>query len=285
MFETKLIAGIICWMETYERMKKSIRNKKKWASRCRGTFAILAILCIWEGLGHTSVLNENVLPRPTVVIRTLVTDIRGGELLGDAWQSIRRVIIGYLIAVAIAVPLGIASALYSSFGDFLRPVVELLRPIPPVAWIPIALLWFGFGEAPAYFLVGLGAFFPAFSNAFLGITLVERGPVEVGKCHGASKWLMFTKIILPQALPSIFTGLQTGLGVAWIVVITAELVGAQSGLGYMIQISRAQLDSERVVAGMIMIAITGYCLNLGMNLIGKWLMPWKQRGRHLLVNE
>ena len=100
-------------------------------------------------------------------------------------------------------------------------------------------------------------------------------------CHGASPRLLFLRVVLPQALPSIFAGLQTGLGVSWMVVITAELVGAQSGLGYMIQVSRAQLQAEQVVAGMVVIAVIGYALNRMMAGIAKLAMPWRQRGREL----
>ena len=104
-------------------------------------------------------------------------------------------------------------------------------------------------------------------------------------CHGASGRLLFLKVILPQAMPSIFTGLRTGLGVAWMVVITAELVGAQSGLGYMIQISRAQLQADQVVAGMVMIGLIGYVLNATVNGVGRVLMPWRWRGKDLVAGE
>jgi len=256
----------------------SSRQSSDWGARLRGASSVLLVIALWELLSRLSLINRNILPSFSVValaiVRGLIKDHH--PLLVDTLESVRRVAIGYAIAVTAALTLGLASALKKTLGDFVRPIVDLIRPIPPIAWIPIALLWFGFGDPPAYFLVGLGAFFPVFSNAVLGISAVDRGPVEVALCHGASRRLLFLKVILPQALPSIFTGLQTGLGVAWMVVITAELIGAQSGLGYMIQISRAQLQAEQVVAGMVMIGLIGYILSTIMEACGRLLMPWRR---------
>lgn len=273
-------------------MKQSLnitiaRNQRtdEWSARLRATLAVVLFATAWEFLSRVSVINPNILPPLSVVLATILEGITDGRLLTDALQSVRRVAVGYTLAGTAALSLGILSALRKPVGDVLRPLVDIVRPIPPIAWIPIALLWFGFGDPPAYFLVGLGAFFPIFSNAFLGISLVERGPVEVALCHGASRRLLLRKVILPQALPSIFTGLRTGLGVAWMVVITAELVGAQSGLGYLIQVSRAQLQAEQVVAGMVLIGLIGYGLNQIMNGFGRLLMPWRWRGRELVPGE
>lgn len=267
------------------KTKVGIQWNHKWSSRLRGALAVILIAVAWEFLSRVSLINPNILPPLSVVIMTIFKGIMQGRLLSDALQSVRRVAIGYTIAATVALLLGTLSALRKSVGDIVRPVVDLVRPIPPIAWIPIALLWFGFGDPPAYFLVGLGAFFPIFSNVFFGISLIERGSVEVALCHGASRQLLFRKVMLPQALPSIFTGLRTGLGVAWMVVITAELVGAQSGLGYMIQISRAQLQAEQVVAGMVMIGMIGYFLNQIMNVLGRLVMPWRWRGKELVTGE
>jgi ABC-type nitrate/sulfonate/bicarbonate transport system permease component len=247
----------------------------------RRAVVITSLMVVWEALSRIGLINPNILPSFTATICSIFKGITQGVMLNDAFQSLRRVLIGYSIAGTLALFLGTISGLSKSFRDIIQPLVNFIRPIPPIAWIPIALMWFGFGDPPAYFLVGLGAFFPIFSNAFLGVSLVERGPVEVGICHRASRQLLFWKIILPQALPSIFTGLRTGLGVAWMVVITAELVGAQSGLGYLIQVSRAQLQAEQVVAGMGMIGLIGYFLDVFVSTVAKMVMPWRRRGEEL----
>ncbi|MGH9969617.1 MAG: ABC transporter permease [Pyrinomonadaceae bacterium] len=255
------------------------------ASRLRGVLAIILIAVLWEALSRASLINPNIIPPLSVVIETIFKETTQGRLVSDALHSLRRVLVGFGISAVLAISLGILAALMKYVGDLVRPIVDLIRPIPPIAWIPIALLWFGFGDPPAYFLVGLGAFFPIFTNAYLGVSLVEQETVEVALCHGASRQLLFREVILPQALPLIFVGLRTGLGVAWMVVITAELVGAQSGLGYMIQISRAQLQAEQVVAGMVVIGLIGFGLNRIMIMLARWFMPWRERGKSLLAEE
>lgn len=236
--------------------------------------SVAIILTLWEVLSKINLLNENLFPAFSIVLKAMFQGLMTGELVNDTIQSVRRVLIGYLLGSATGLILGFTSAMYRRFGDFLVAPIEFLRPIPPIAWIPISILWFGAGEPSAFFLVSLGAFFPIFTNSFLGVSQVQTGTLEVAVCHGASKPFIFNKIILPQALPSVFSGLQTGLGVAWMIVITAELVGVQSGLGYFIQISRAQLQIDNVIAGMGMIGLIGYGLNQLLKLIGKRVMPW-----------
>lgn len=262
-----------------------IKNVTKIKSVTTSAMSLLIFLIIWELLSRYFLTNQNLLPPPSVVANTVFNGIFHGQFVSDSYFSIKRVIIGYFIGGSLGLALGLISGLKNQTNNILRPIIEFIRPIPPIAWIPLALLWFGFGDPPAYFLVALGAFFPIFSNAFLGVTLVDRGTIEVARCHGATKQLLFKKIILPQTLPSIFTGLRTGLGVAWMVVITAELVGAQSGLGYLIQISRAQLQGERVIAGMVLIGVIGYTLDYLMKIISEMVMPWKGHGREANYGE
>ncbi|PIP86723.1 nitrate ABC transporter permease, partial [Candidatus Campbellbacteria bacterium CG22_combo_CG10-13_8_21_14_all_43_18] len=159
----------------------------------------------------------------------------------------------------------------------ISPILELLRPIPPIAWIPLAILWFGIGNNPAYFLVFLGAFFPIFSNTYLGVSSVEETYKRAAYSLGATKKEIITDIILPASMPQIFTGLKIGLGVGWMVVIAAELVGAQSGLGYMIQLNRFLLNSPEIITGMITIGVIGFLLNLLITKIEKMTTPWNQK--------
>jgi len=244
----------------------------------RGAVSIALFLSLWE-------LLSGILPPATIVLQSIWIKTLDGTLIIDSLSSVQRVLIGYLIATILALCLGTLSAVKKNVGDMVRPLVDFLRPIPPIAWIPISLLWFGFGDPPAYFLVGLGAFFPVFSNTLLGVGMIKSETIDVARIHGASSKLIFWKVMFPQALPLVFSGLRTGLGVAWMVVITAELVGTQSGLGYMIQLSRAQLQSEYVVAGMVVIGIIGLALDRLAALFAKLLMPWRSRGTELSRGE
>lgn len=239
--------------------------------------SITGFLLLWQLFSSLNLLNENLLPGPLVVLRKIFRGIVSGPLLNDIFNSLRRVILGFFLGSILGIAIGLICSLRKLAGNFLRPVIEFIRPIPPIAWIPLSILWFGFGEPSAYFLVSLGAFFPAFNGTYLGISQVSPGTVEVAKCHGVDRSFLFWKIILPQSLPSIFSGLRIGLGVSWMIVITAELVGVQNGLGYFIQVSRAQLQTEQVIAGMVIIGAVGLLLSLTLSVIAKLAMPWKRR--------
>jgi ABC-type nitrate/sulfonate/bicarbonate transport system permease component len=184
------------------------------------------------------------------------------------------VLVGYGLAVFLGVGSGVFIALSRPTRQFFAPLLEIIRPIPPVAFIPIAVLWFGIGNGPAYFLVCLGAFFPIYTNAVAGVLNVSQAHRDAARCLGADRRLMLTDVLLPGSLPHLAAGLRTGLGTAWFCVIVAELVGAQSGLGYMIQLNRLTLQSEKVVAGMIAIGILGYLMNYAMVAAQHRLVPW-----------
>jgi len=245
--------------------------------------SVCLFLALWHFLSVSEVLNEKIIPGPVNVARAMIDSLKAGQLQTDILDSLRRVSVGYLVGAATGVFLGVLAAFRPVAGALMSGVIDLLRPIPPIAWIPISLLWFGFGDPSAYFLVSLGAFFPVFTNSFLAVSAIEQGSIDVARCHGASRSLVFWRVIMPQALPTVFGGLRIGMGVAWMVVITAELTGSQSGLGYLIQVSRAQLQAESVIAGMVLIGIIGYGLVRLMDAVESWLMPWKGRGRELRI--
>ena len=138
---------------------------------------------------------------------------------------------GFLIASSIAVPLALLMAFFKPLNLLLSPIVSFLRPIPPIAWIPIAILWFGIGDPPSYFITALAAFFPIFINSFAGGNAVRPEHVHAARSLGAGPRALFTRIYLPSAMPMISTGLRIGLGQSWMAVVTAELIAAQTGLG------------------------------------------------------
>jgi ABC-type nitrate/sulfonate/bicarbonate transport system permease component len=220
--------------------------------------------------------NTQLLPDPIIVGKTFITSLKD-DLLNDAIASIQRVLFGFLIASVLGVFLGLLCGVNKWISRLISPILELLRPIPPIAWIPLAILWFGIGNNPAYFLVFLGAFFPIFSNTYLGVSSVEETYKRAAYSLGATRKEIITDIILPASMPQIFTGLKIGLGVGWMVVIAAELVGAQSGLGYMIQLNRFLLNSPEIITGMLTIGFVGFLLNLLITKIEKLSVPWSQK--------
>jgi ABC-type nitrate/sulfonate/bicarbonate transport system permease component len=147
----------------------------------------------------------------------------------------------------------------------------LIRPISVIAWIPIAILWFGLGDRPAWFLISLGAFFPIFTNTYDGARSLAEVHIRVARCFGAPRWLFVRQVLIPATLPHIMTGLRVGLGTGWTCVIAAELISATSGLGYMIQLARTTIETEKVLAGMVVIGVIGFAMNGLMILVERFL--------------
>ncbi|MCU0652930.1 MAG: ABC transporter permease [Candidatus Pacebacteria bacterium] len=236
---------------------------------------ILLLLFVWQVCSWAGFLNSQFLPSPLALMSEIVDSFANQHLLGDIFASLKRVLIGFTIAAATGVSLGIFAGTNQVARSFISPLAEIFRPIPPIAWIPIAILWFGLGDKPAFFLVFLGAFFPIFTNSMLGALSLEETHRRAAYSLGADKKHFLADILLPASLPHIFAGMKIGLGVSWMAVITAELVGSQSGLGYMIQFNRFLLNTPKVVVGMVVIGAIGFLLNRLMARVEAALVPWK----------
>jgi ABC-type nitrate/sulfonate/bicarbonate transport system permease component len=242
---------------------------------------LVIFLVIWEIAARIDRKSgSTLLPPPNAVLSEFRNAWEDGTLTKDSLASLRRVSVGFIVGSVLGAFVG-ALYLFWPVRAVLSGVLCLIRPIPPLAWVGLALLWFGFGDPPAYFLVALGSFFPTLNGTYLGFSRVEVAYVKAAKALGLGERTILLRVLLPQALPSILSSLRVSMGVAWMIVVTAELVGAQSGLGYLIQISRAQLQVERVIVGMFMIGFLGALLNLIMIIIERILLPWRRRGREL----
>lgn len=221
--------------------------------------------------------NAVLLPTPLAVWEGFLALGRGGVLIHDVLASLRRVFVGFLLASSIAVPLALLLAYFSTPRRIALPIITLLRPIPPIAWIPIAILWFGIGDPPSYFITAVAAFFPVFLNSFFGGLAVEEQHVNAAKCLGANRLALVRLILFPAALPMIWTGLKIGLGQSWMAVVTAELIAAQSGLGYLIQVSRLNLETSHVLVGMVTIGLLGALMTTLLGGLERYVLPWKQK--------
>lgn len=245
-----------------------------------GGLSLFAAAVVWEWSSRQQYFSATVLPPPSAVFDGLIETCRSGTLMSDVAASLNRVIVGYAIGAGLGILTGI---LYLAPIPrlILSPLIEIVRPVPPLAWIGLALLWFGFGNPPAYFLVALGAFFPMLSATYTGFNSAEASYQRTAKVLGLNQWQTFVHVTLPQAMVSIASGLQTSLGMSWMIVVTAELVGAQSGLGYSIQIYRSQLQTDRVIGVMLVIGLIGATLTAVMTLLMDRLMPWRRLGREI----
>lgn len=241
-----------------------------------GLVTIVGVVAVWHVLSRTGLVDPLFLPSPMSTLDALVSSSRDGSLLANTLASLNRVVMGFLLAVFVGVPVGLLLGWSRRVGVFLTPIVELIRPIPPIAWIPLAILWFGIGNSSAYFVVFLAAFFPIFTNAQVAARVIEPIHVNAARCLGASRRMIVTDVIIPSALPVVLGGVRTGLGISWMAVVAAELVAAQSGLGYWISLSRLQLQSENVVGGMVAIGIVGVAMSAGMGWLERRLTPWRR---------
>ena len=197
-----------------------------------------------------------------------------GELLGDTLSSLWRVLVGFAVGAGLALPLGLFMGTSDLVYRLFNPVVQLLRPIPPIAYIPLSILWFGLGNPPAYFLIALGAFFPVLVNTIAGVRNVDGIFLRAARNLGARGFTMFWRVILPAATPYILTGVRVGIGVAFIVVIVAELIAVNQGLGYRIMEAREFFWSDKIIAGMISIGLLGLGLDTLMDRLNAHLLRW-----------
>jgi ABC-type nitrate/sulfonate/bicarbonate transport system permease component len=238
--------------------------------------AVLVLTCI--GLWHVVafIMDTRFLPGPVEVLKTLVELTVTGALLVHAAVSLSRVVAGFFLAAAIGLPLGILMGWSKKMESF-SVILEILRPIPPLAWIPLAMLWFGIGFQSKVFIIFIGAFFPVLSNSFLGVRETEPYLVEAGRVLGATDNEILRKIVIPNSIPSILEGLRIGLGIAWMCLVAAELTGLKSplGLGYMIMEARDLGRADVVMAGMVAIGIIGYVMNALLRWAEGNVVRWK----------
>jgi len=211
------------------------------------------------------VSGTRIFPGPWDVVLGTFALAKGGVLLHHVAASLMRVAVGYLGAVALAIPLGVAMGWYRPIHRALNPMIQMLRPISPIAWIPLAILWFGVGNASPIFLIFLSSFFPLVVGTIAGVHSVERQYIRAGENFGITGLKLLRHVVVPAAMAQIVTGMRIGLGVAWVVVVAAEMVAINSGLGYLIIDSRnAGNRYDLVVAAMVIIGVIGFGLDVLM---------------------
>jgi ABC-type nitrate/sulfonate/bicarbonate transport system permease component len=234
---------------------------------------LLIILLIAIYQAANSLFPNNYFPSIFQIFEAFLKNLSDREIYLHITASLLRILIGFLIASIAGISFGLILAYDQRLRD-LKLYIELLRPIPPIAWIPIAIIIFGLGNASAYFIVFLGAFFPIFTNTYFGAMSIPHIYKNVVSSFEVSKFRYFFKILLFFCLPYIFTGLKTGIGMAWMSVIAAELIGAQSGLGYFIQLNRLLLQTDNIIIGMILIGIIGNLLQKLIEFAEQKIIVW-----------
>jgi sulfonate transport system permease protein len=238
---------------------------------------ILIVIVIWElATAYLHMFKPVILPPPSTVLQTMIGMIGNGELFMHAGYSLMRVLLGFAVAAVIAIPLGIAMGWVKEISYIVDPIMEVLRPIPPIAWIGLAILWFGLGLNSAIFLVFIGAFFPILLNTVSGVRSVDRKLIEVAATFGASDLEVLRKVVMPAALPTIYTGMRVGMGIGWMCVVAAEMIAVRFGLGSMILEGSNLLQTDVVMVGMITIGLLGLAINYIFQIVGNYVFKWQQ---------
>jgi len=250
---------------------------RRLARRVRSLAFLALLLALWQ-YASTSLLDETtrtLLPPPTQVLRAAWELIASGDLFRHTIDSLRREFMAFVFAL-VAVPLGIAISWWKPVEEQLDPVMELLRPIPPLAWIPLSILWFGIGDTQNEFIIFLGIFFPILLNTIAGVKGVETNLIRAARCLGATEWKVLRRVVFRAALPQIMTGVRIGLGVGWMALVAAELVGATSGLGFLINDARTVLRTDYIIVGMATIGLVGLLIDTLLRQLMQVVLPWSK---------
>ncbi|MBC3811573.1 ABC transporter permease [Undibacterium aquatile] len=265
--------------------------KFKWREIGAGLIVPAILIAIWQIVTSNGWVNPQVLPSPVAVVKKWIeyalpleaydpaTMSRlswafSGELVRDTIGSMYRVLVGFVVGAGLALPLGLAMGSSQRVYAWMNPLMQVLRPIPPIAYIPLSILWFGLGNPPAIFLIAIGAFFPVLMNTIAGVRHVDGIYIRAARNLGASQSTMFVRVMLPAAVPYILSGVRIGIGTAFIVVIVSEMIAVNNGLGFRILEAREYFWSDKIIAGMISIGMLGLAIDLAMNKLNNYLLRW-----------
>ena len=241
-------------------------------------FVLLIILLLgWEVASRTLLdkTQATLLPPASGVFKGAIELAVSGELWRHMIDSLQREAVAFMYA-SIAIPLGLLMGVFKWLNEQVDPIIAIFRPIPPIAWIPLSILWFGVGNAQNQFIIFLGIFFPILLNTIDAVRGVEPNLIRAARCLGASGFSVIMKVVLRAALPQIVTGIRIGLGVGWMALVAAELVGANSGLGFLINDARTVLRTDYILVGMLTIGFIGLTLDRLVRFIAQKTMPWSR---------
>ncbi|HEJ9056757.1 taurine ABC transporter permease TauC [Serratia fonticola] len=243
------------------------------------TATLLVLLAVWWAVTALQLVSPLFLPAPQQVLHQLVV-IASPQGFMDAtlWQhlaaSLGRILVALLAAVVVGVPVGIAMGLSETVRGLLDPLIEIYRPVPPLAYLPLMVIWFGIGETSKILLIYLAIFAPVTLSTVAGVRSVAQVRIRAAQALGANRWQLLRFVVLPSALPEILTGIRIGLGVGWSTLVAAELIAATRGLGFMVQSAGEFLATDVVIAGISVIAIIAFGLELGLRALQRRLTPW-----------
>ncbi len=239
-----------------------------------GLLGTVAFFIGWEALSRSGLVNPVMLPAPTTVLQAGHELMVSGELWRHMLASLWRAALGFACGAGLGILLGIIMARSNGLNATLNPLMQMFRAIPSLAFVPIAIFWFGIGETSKVFLIAWGVFFPVWVNTYIGVRDTAPLLLRAGMSLGASGWRLLVFVVLPAALPLILAGLRVGLSIALVVLVAAELAGAAFGVGYLIQMSQTVFRVDQMFVGLVLLGAMGYAADLLFERIIRFFWPW-----------
>jgi sulfonate transport system permease protein len=236
--------------------------------------APVALVLVWQIAAHFGWLSSRILPEPLAVAKAFWALTASGELWTHGLKSLERAVLGFAIGGGLGLLLGLLNGTFKTAETLLDTTLQMARNIPALALIPLVILWFGIEESAKLFLVAVGVFFPVYLNTFHGIRAVDKGLIEMAQSYGLSGWPLYRDVILPGALPSILVGVRFSLGLVWVLLIVAETISAQSGIGYMTMNAREFLQTDVVLVGILLYALLGKLADVLSRALERYWLRW-----------
>lgn len=259
------------------------KEKKRplWANMLLSAAGILVFIGVWELAVRVGLVSPEKLVAPSEVIMTFFEKLHstvpdGNTIDVHIFTSLKLVLASFIVSCVIGVPLGLLMGFFNLFNKFLSPIFEIVRPIPPLAWIPIVIVVLGTGFKAKLFIIFVAAFVPCVINSYTGIKSTSKALLNVAKTAGANKAQQFFKVGIPSALPMVFTGIKVSFGSAWATLVAAEMIASSEGLGYMIQQGRIASKPAIVLLGMLVIGLIGAVLTAVLSLLEQKAIPWRK---------
>lgn len=271
-------------MEKEQRLPSTVihtKEQKERAPRQKRSLPFISLalplilLVAWYGVTAGGIIPSYQLPSPAAVLAKISSLAADGSLWSHIGITLYRVLIGSFIGASIAVLLGSLVGFYNKAERLFDPMIQAFKSIPSLAWVPLFILWMGIGEPSKIALIAVGVFFPVYLNIVSGILNVDRKLIEVGKVYGFSHFELVRRIIFPASLPSFFTGLRSGLGLGWMFVVAAELMGASQGLGYLLVIGQNSASPDVIIASILLFAIIGKLTDWVIKIVEVKVLAWR----------
>lgn len=277
---TRLFSSPFGFWTSGEKVKR-VDDHVSWKSKLYflyiSSIVPIVFLLLWQFLSQIGFFPSYALPAPTRVVGTIMSMAQDGSLWGHIYITVQRIVLGFFLGIAVALVVGCIVGFFKRSEQLFDPLLQAFRSIPSLAWVPLFILWFSIGEMSKVLLIAVGVFFPVYLNIVSGIQGVDRKLIEVGKVYGFTQFQIIRRIVLPAAMPSFLVGIRGGLGLGWMFVVAAELMGASEGLGFLLIFGQNMTRADLILASIILFAILGKSSDSILKYIENRSLHWQDR--------